>query len=653
MILGFLRDRNKASESASARNRPLSKLFRFAGPYLISIVIVFAALLLRWFLVPLVGELPLFITLYPAIMLAAIIGGLWPGIFAVLLAGIVAVYFLISPKGFFGALTIADAAALIIFSSMGVFISIIMELYHRAKYKVYDLEKVAAAEKKALVSQEDLRRAQAVAHIGSWRLDVRRNELLWSDETYRIFDISKGKQLTYETFLSAIHPGDREYVDMKWKAALAGQGYDIEHRIVVDGKIKWVREKAYIEFDKNNELLGGFGIAQDITDRKEAEDALRASEERLRVFVEYAPAPIAMFDRDMRYIAVSRRWLTDYNINGQRVEGRSHYEIFPEISERWKEIHRRCLGGAVERAEEDLFERADGSVQWVRWEIHPWYSAPDVVGGIIMFTEDITERKRAEEKLLSYKNQLENQTKELEQIIGVVSHDLRAPLVNIRGFNSFIKQDVANIKEMLLKVSVPDEVRELLDSVFEKSIPEATGFINCSAEAMNTLVQSLVEVARVGLAVIKPEVLDMNEIVRKIISTLEIKFKKTGAHIRFDNLPACRADKTQITQVFTNLIDNAVKYLDPARAGKIRIGGRVEKDQVIYCVADNGVGIEADDQIKIFEIFTRLASVSHAGGEGMGLTMVKRMVDRNNGKIWVESEKGKGSSFFISLPSPS
>ena len=137
------------------------------------------------------------------------------------------------------------------------------------------------AEEALRESQADLNRAQAVAHTGSWRLNVRRNELLWSDETHRMFGIPKGTRMTYETFLATIHPQDREYVDRKWAAALRGEPYEIEHRIVVGDAVKWVRERAELEFDKEGKLLGGFGTAQDITERKRAEQQLLEAE-RLR-----------------------------------------------------------------------------------------------------------------------------------------------------------------------------------------------------------------------------------------------------------------------------------------------------------------------------------------------------------------------------------
>jgi PAS domain S-box-containing protein len=149
-----------------------------------------------------------------------------------------------------------------------------------------DITELKRAEESLRESREDLNRAQEVGGIGSWRLDVRQNVLAWSDENYRIFGIPKGTPLTYETFLSTLHPDDREYVDTQWNAALRGEPYDIEHRLVVDGRIKWVREKAYLELDHDGALIGGFGITQDITKRKESDEALRRAHDELEMRVQ-------------------------------------------------------------------------------------------------------------------------------------------------------------------------------------------------------------------------------------------------------------------------------------------------------------------------------------------------------------------------------
>ncbi|MBK8950968.1 MAG: PAS domain-containing protein [Chitinophagaceae bacterium] len=116
------------------------------------------------------------------------------------------------------------------------------------------------------------------------------------------------------------------------------------------------------------------------------------------MFVEYSPAAIAMFDTEMRYLVTSKRWLQDYRLNITQITGKSHYDVFPELPEEWKAVHRRCLAGAVEKNENDMFLRPDGETEWLRWESHPWYKASGDVGGIILFTEVITERKKAEDR---------------------------------------------------------------------------------------------------------------------------------------------------------------------------------------------------------------------------------------------------------------
>nr|WP_246561798.1 PAS domain S-box protein [Geobacter grbiciae] len=155
----------------------------------------------------------------------------------------------------------------------------------------------------------------------------------------------------------------------------------------------------------------------DITDIRQVEKALRTNEERLQLFIEHAPAALAMFDRDMRYLYVSRRWLSDYGLGDRDLRGLSHYEVFPEISNGWKEAHRRGLAGEELRSEGDRFMRADGSLQWIRWEIHPWHDSSDQVAGIVIFSEDITESKKAEEKILLLNQQLEQRAAESQLIL--------------------------------------------------------------------------------------------------------------------------------------------------------------------------------------------------------------------------------------------
>jgi two-component system cell cycle sensor histidine kinase/response regulator CckA len=151
--------------------------------------------------------------------------------------------------------------------------------------------------------------------------------------------------------------------------------------------------------DSGGNTVGVSKIARDITDRKLAERVIKQNEERLRLFIEHAPAALAMFDRDMRYLMTSRRWRADYGLGEREMNGLLHYQIFPEVPARWKEIHRRGLAGEIVTEECDRFVRTDGTVQWVRWEVRPWYEENGTIGGIVIFSEDITMRKDAEDRL--------------------------------------------------------------------------------------------------------------------------------------------------------------------------------------------------------------------------------------------------------------
>jgi len=231
-----------------------------------------------------------------------------------------------------------------------------------------DITERKQAEKVLQETQKDLNHAQAVAQTGSWRMDVQHNQLLWSKENHRIFGIPERTPMTYETFLSCVHSDDREYVDKKWQAALQGEEYDIEHRIVVGDEIKWVRERAELEFDKQGMLKGGFGTTQDITERKKMEEDLRQTRDYLDNLFNYANAPITVWNRGFK--------VTRFNHAFERLTGRPADEVlggtldilFPDDSrdESMKRIREATSGERWEVVEIPI-KHKDGTVHILLW----------------------------------------------------------------------------------------------------------------------------------------------------------------------------------------------------------------------------------------------------------------------------------------------
>lgn len=163
------------------------------------------------------------------------------------------------------------------------------------------------------------------------------------------------------------------------------------------------------------------------------------SEQLLRVFIDQAPVPIAMLDREMRYVAASRRWCSDYRFGEKNIRGLSHYELFPDMPERWRDIHQRALNGEIISCDEDRFERADGEIQWLRWELRPWYSTSGQ-GGFTIFAEDISKRIRDREQILRRNAELEQRMSERNAQLEENAARLRAALDEVDGLRQELRE---------------------------------------------------------------------------------------------------------------------------------------------------------------------------------------------------------------------
>ena len=259
------------------------------------------------------------------------------------------------------------------------------------------------------------------------------------------------------------------------------------------------------------------------------------------------------------------------------------------------------------------------------------------------------EREKAEAAGKRLNRELIRKNKELESIIFIASHDLRSALVNVQGFSRELGMTSEMVRTALSSKSMPRELKQQLQKPLEEDIPEAVEYITNSTAKIDSLLNGLLRLSRVGREEINSIQLDMNSLLKDIIKSMQFRIAQAGVTIESEPLPDCMGDYSLMSQVFSNIIDNSIKFLDKSRPGVIRITGKSEDDQSIYCIEDNGIGIESEYQGKIFEIFQRLTP-GETPGEGLGLTIVRQIVERHNGRVWIESQRGQGSKFFVSLP---
>jgi light-regulated signal transduction histidine kinase (bacteriophytochrome) len=192
---------------------------------------------------------------------------------------------------------------------------------------------------------------------------------------------------------------------------------------------------------------------------------------------------------------------------------------------------------------------------------------------------------------------------------------------------------------------------EILRQILENDIRESLHFISAGTAKMDSLLSGLLQLSRLGTAPLRFEPIRMNLLLQMVLGAMRYEIRRLHAEVAVEDLPDCMGDAIQINQVFSNLIDNALKYQRAEEPLRIRISGHIDKNEVIYSVQDNGIGIAPEHYDKIFEIFHRLNPDGPQKGEGLGLTIVRRILDRLEGRIWVESELGRGSTFFVALPS--
>lgn len=392
--------------------------------------------------------------------------------------------------------------------------------------------------------------------------------------------------------------------------------------------------------DEHDQLIRGSFL--DITARKKSEQELRHSYELMSYIIKYNTSALAVHDKDLKYLFVSDRYLKDYKVEGMDIVGKHHYEVFPDLPQKWRDVHQKALEGIISRAENDRYEREDGSVEWTTWECRPWYEVNGDVGGFALYTEVVTDRIKAEEQRLKLQEQL-HQSQKMEaigQLAGGVAHDFNNILQVIEGYCSLLQIDT----------SLNEKQKKEIDA------------IAAASDRATHLTHGLLAFSRKQPLLMKQE--DINNIVQHVQKFVA---RIIGEDITFvteccgQELPV-NADRGQIEQVLVNLATNARDAMPSGGVFTIKTElvnsintNDVSHDQpkmpgmyVKLSVSDTGNGIAKDHLDHIFEPFFTTKEIGK--GTGLGMAIVYGIIKQHNGNITVSSEIGKGTDFRIYLP---
>jgi len=397
------------------------------------------------------------------------------------------------------------------------------------------------------------------------------------------------------------------------------------------GEIRWERIFAHPVWDeKENRLTGIIGAVQDVTAQKQSEEILKETLLRQTAILNSIPDMAWLKSNDGLYVAVNEQFSKSAGMDIEDIIGKTDFDIWEE---KFARIYRQDDIEVVESGQrkhlEEIQRDKQGREYWVETFKTPILNEKEKVIGTVGIAREITERKKAEIERETLISELEKKNAELERYTYTVSHDLKSPLVTIRGFLGYLEKDA-------------------LAGNMQK-VREDVGRIENATKKMQALLNDLLELSRIGRLMNQPSEALFTDIVRDAVELARGQLEAKSLTIEIqDSSAKVFGDRMRLTEVIQNLVDNAVKFMGDQPSPKITIGAvKAETNEPIFFVRDNGIGIEKQYHERIFTLFNKLHPETE--GTGIGLTIVKRIVEVHKGRIWLESEPGKGTTFYFTL----
>ncbi|MBP7147330.1 MAG: PAS domain S-box protein [Acidobacteria bacterium] len=495
------------------------------------------------------------------------------------------------------------------------------------------------------LDQERLRQALRLARSFAFEWFPLTDEVLRSADCAEILALRGNEEVTRDTgqgYFRRIHADDRErFVALVSALTPANDTYSATYRLVRhDGTTIVLEETGRGAFDEQGRLVHVYGVTADITEREQNLQALRDRERlisrqlaEIEAIYDSAQVALCVFDSELRFLRANRLMAEINGVPASAHIGRTVREIVPDLAPLAEELAERIFrtGEPVRDVEfAGTTPAQPGVPRWWREQWWPLKVGEGQVIGIAVAAEEITERKLAQQRLHRAMEELARSNKDLEQFAYAVSHDLKEPLRTMRSFLQLLSR----------------KYRGKLDPTGDEYIDFATD----AGARMSELIDALLNFSRVNTLAGPAQPVAVGEALALALAALHTPIAESEAVIAHDELPTVLADKSQLTQLLQNLVGNAIKFRQPGAVPHVHVGAARDGEWWRLSVSDDGIGIEPQFQERVFAIFQRLHTRSEYPGTGVGLAICKRIVERHDGRIWVESTPGAGATFHFTLP---
>lgn len=501
------------------------------------------------------------------------------------------------------------------------------------------------AEEAAIAEAARVQLALSAGRLGDWSWDCTTDLVRLGRAAAEMFGLEDNRVITWAALRELLHPQDRPRAEKAVEEAVAtGRDYDIEYRVRRGAGYVWIAVRGRPTYRSGGSVTGMVGVVQDVTRHKEAEE-IRS---RLAAVVESSDDAIISMSLDTTILTWNKGAQRMFGYTPEEAIGRSVSMLIPADSEDEEpEIFRRLLAGERIDHYETIRQRKDGTLLNISLTVSPVYDSSGQVVGVSKISRDITDRKRAERALREAQNELKRHAERLEEQVAERTARLRETIQELEAFSYSVSHDMRS--PLRAMQGYADALLEDYGERFDPTAKEYLQRIRRAAGRMDLLIQDVLAYSRVAKGEIQLRAVAVEDVIHDVIQHYPALQKEQADVQILTSIPPVLAHEAYLTQIVSNFLGNAVKFVERGKRPMVNISAWEEGDMVKIAFQDNGIGIAQDHLHQIFQIFGRVYPEKKYEGTGIGLAIAKKAAERMGGSVGVVSEPGRGSEFFVIL----